>query len=364
MVENENILPTLLSKIIKIEDKENNEIKFNKIEYVIKQRKHSSTNSIVILIDGKELPSRYFRSLYITYKCRCERNVKMLFMKYITKPKYWCQHCSQDPQFGDHFIANYLNKERKIFTKRKIINFNDLSTIEKNKYWSNHLTNDEFNTWLPYIVRINDKNIIGKEKIIYYDIVKNYNNQFKYTSKVSLDNGIKFETLKGISLKCSYCGKIFNKHINNLKSISTSRIECNQCNFSNYRYKIKRYNDTTITFQSNLEKNFLDKCFAQNIKVMNGYEIPYIFNNKEKTYISDFFLPEYKIVLELKGNNCFYKNDLKTGKLKAKNDAANKFCNDNNLRYRFVLDEYVDDFILELLNERDSQTVGNATEIG
>lgn len=58
---------------------------------------------------------------------------------------------------------------------------------------------------------------------------------------------------------------------------------------------------------------------------MNGYEIPYIFNDKQKTYISDFFLPEYKIVLELKGNNRFYKNDLETGKINAKNKAAIQF---------------------------------------
>lgn len=47
-----------------------------------------------------------------------------------------------------------------------------------------------------------------------------------------------------------------------------------------------------------------------------------------------------------------------------KNDAPIQFCNDNNLRYRFVLDEYVDNFILELLNERDSQSTSNVVGIG
>lgn len=363
MVKNENILPTLLSKIIKIEDKENNEVKFKTIEYEIKQRKYSSTKSIVILIDGKELSSSYFRSLYITYKCRCGRNVKMLFMKYIVKPKYWCQHCSQDTSFEDHFKAHDIKRGKRIINKKNIQDFNALSKEDKEKYWDKHLTNSEFNSWLPYIVKINNKDI-DKEKVIYKDVIKNYNNQSKYTSKVSIDNGNKFEGLRSISLRCSCCGKVFNKHPDNLKKISFNKIECNYCNFCNYTYKIKRYKNTSITYQSNLEKYFLDKCFENNIKVMNGYEIPYIFDNKQRTYISDFFLPEYKIVLELKGNNLFYRKDLKSGKLEAKNNAAKQFCNDNDLRYRFVLGEYVDNFILKLLNERDSQSTSNVVGIG
>lgn len=70
-----------------------------------------------------------------------------------------------------------------------------------------------------------------------------------------------------------------------------------------------------------------------------------------RTYISDFFLPDLKIVVELKGNNQYYRQDLKNGKLAAKNKAAEKFCKANGLRYRFVLDEYIDDFILTLLSK-------------
>lgn len=64
-----------------------------------------------------------------------------------------------------------------------------------------------------------------------------------------------------------------------------------------------------------------------------------------------FFLPDLKIVVELKGNNQYYRQDLKNGKLAAKNKAAEKFCKANGLRYRFVLDEYIDDFILTLLSK-------------
>ena len=43
--------------------------------------------------------------------------------------------------------------------------------------------------------------------------------------------------------------------------------------------------------------------------------------------------------------------------------SSRKFCKTNGLRYRFVLDEYIDDFILTLLSKWDSQSNGNALGI-
>lgn len=364
MVENENMLPILLSKIIKIEDKENNEIKFNKIDYVIKKRKHSTNESVVIYIDNQELKCGYFRSLYVTYKCRCGRNVKMLFMKYIKKSHYWCQHCCQDTSFKEHYRANDIIKGKKTQEKRIIPDFESISTKEQENYWKNHLRKDEFNYWLPYLVKINNKEILDKTQIKYLDVVKNYNNQKRYTSKVSFDDGNKYEGFNSVSLKCSCCGKVYNKHIFNLRTENINNPECGFCKLCNHQYKIRKYKDTCLTYQSKTEEYFLNKCFENNIKVMNGYEIPYEFNGKERTYISDFYLPDYKILLEIKGRNKFYRNDLASGKLTAKNNAASKFCNENNLIYQFVFGEDIDNFILALLNERDSQSIGNAIGIG
>lgn len=97
---------------------------------------------------------------------------------------------------------------------------------------------------------------------------------------------------------------------------------------------------------------------------MNGYEIPYYFNGKQRTYVSDYFLPDYKIVLEIKGRNKFYRDNLKSGKLQAKNNAALNFCKENNLIFKFIFAEEIDNFILSLLNERDSQSESNVSGIG
>lgn len=364
MIENENLLPMLLSKIIKIEDRNNNEIKFKKIDYVIKRRKFSSNKAVVILIDGIELKSNFFRNLFVTYKCRCGRNIKILFVKYIKKTHYWCQHCCQDPSFKEHFKANDIIRGKIIKQKRIIPNFYTLPLNKQNEYWKNHLKYEEFCQWLPFLVRINDKKIEDYKTIKYIPVIETYKNQIKYTSKVSFNNGKTFESLYSVSLKCSYCGKIFKKHLCNLRTENINDIRCGTCKLSNHIYKLKKYKDTSLTYQSNTEKEFLDKCFKYNIKVKNGLEIPYVFNNKKRTYISDYFLPDYKIIVELKGKNKFYRDDLKSGKIKAKNDAASNFCKKNNLKFKFIFTEDIDNFILSLLNERDSQLESNVSRIG
>ena len=44
---------------------------------------------------------------------------------------------------------------------------------------------------------------------------------------------------------------------------------------TNHRYKIKLYDDSGLTYQSNLEKQFIDKCKCNNIIIVNGLTLPY-----------------------------------------------------------------------------------------
>ena len=94
----------------------------------------------------------------------------------------------------------------------------------------------------------------------------------------------------------------------------------------NTTYPIRKYKNTNITYQSGIEKEFLDFCFNNGIKVENGKEISYQFNGKMKTYITDFYLPKIKYIIELKSKNKFYRDDLKSGKIEAKNSAANTYA--------------------------------------
>ena len=42
------------------------------------------------------------------------------------------------------------------------------------------------------------------------------------------------------------------------------------------------------------------KLKGHNIEVINGFKINYIYNNKKKRYIVDYYLPKLKILVEIK----------------------------------------------------------------
>ena len=83
------------------------------------------------------------------------------------------------------------------------------------------------------------------------------------------------------------------------------------------------------------------KCSIPSIKNIKCYEarivsfycqniiwfikIPYIFNNKERLYKVDFQIND--TLIEVKDNHVWHKNDIKSGKFKAKMDAVEKINN-------------------------------------
>ena len=138
-----------------------------------------------------------------------------------------------------------------------------------------------------------------------------------------------------------------------MRNKDLTNIICKTCAFTNCSYPIRLYKNTTLTYQSGIEYDFITKCLQNNIKILNGLQISYIFKNKVRTYITDFYLPEYNYIIELKSNNQFYRDDKKSGKLEAKNNAAKLFCEQNNMTFKFVFDKDIDKFIMELLSERD-----------
>ena len=77
-----------------------------------------------------------------------------------------------------------------------------------------------------------------------------------------------------------------------------------------------------------MKKKFIDLCKKSNIDIVNGLKIDYIFNNKNKTYITDFYLP--------------------SGKFQSKVDAATLFAKNNDMKYFVLFDEDIEEFIKNL----------------
>jgi hypothetical protein len=100
---------------------------------------------------------------------------------------------------------------------------------------------------LKYFVQVNKHKIsdCNINDIIFRYAVPN-NNQYRFSTKVSFDNGKTFETLTEIYLRCSVCGKSFRVHINNIrKKGDLSVTKCNHCNFCNYTYEVRKYDETS-----------------------------------------------------------------------------------------------------------------------
>lgn len=343
------IIEKLVKHILKIYDSDDNEIYYTDLNIVLENRKFSNTLSLVVYLDNAALSVSQVRSYKVLYKCRCGREQKMTLVRYLRKPEMWCRHCVQDKTFGNYIIGNKKGKPKKE-KPVKIFNFDSESNEFKKKYFNNHLSKEEFYKYLPYICSINHINIAGKN--IEYIEAEPTTNQQKYTSKVIIDG--KKQWLDSFEAKCAICGKIFSMHSYGIRKNDLNHLICRDCKFSNRRYKIQKYKDTNLTYQSQLEYNFIEKCKENNIKILNCFKIKYIFNNKVHTYIPDFYLPEYKLIIELKSENQYYRADLKSGKINAKNKAAIEYAKEHGMNFVFLFNYTVEDFWKRLLDKRDS----------
>jgi len=339
----------LYNRLEKIFDENDNEIIINSFEIKRIKRPHALSEGDVIYLNNIELTRKQLKEYKVQYLCRCNRHIKIVLYKFITKRNLNCKHCLQDKTFEKYSLPYKHKKYNEPLweTKNyKELKFDNCSDDFKNEYKSLHLSDKEFYEYLQYIEKLNDKNV-KDYNIIYYFAVP-CKNQKLFIPKISFDNGKTLEKINEIELKCNYCGDIFRIKKINLKNKDLLDIKCKKCGFNSLKYKVQKYKDTNITYQSNLEKEFIDKCFKKNIKIMNGFVINYEYNGKIHKYISDFYLPDLKLIIEIKGSNHFYYKDLLSGKLNAKNNAANNFANENNFKFVFILDD-IDNFFNNLI---------------
>jgi len=171
-------------------------------------------------------------------------------------------------------------------------------------------------------------------------------NQAKYSQYILVDN--KKILLTNITFKCENCDDVFKTTRRIKTKMSSNKILCRKCLFSNKVFKIKRYvtifNDI-ITYQSNLELEFIKKCENLNVKILNGPKIPFNFQNKKNIkYYVDFFLPDFNMIIEIKANHIWHRNQLKNGLWSAKQNAAEEYSKSNKITYKILFQEDIDSF--------------------
>ncbi len=78
-------------------------------------------------------------------------------------------------------------------------------------------------------------------------------------------------------------------------------------------FKKIKYDNTDLIYQGSYELNFINYSIKKEISFENGPSLKYIMNNKNRVYHSDFYLPEYNLVVEVKSKytyNADYEENL------------------------------------------------------
>jgi hypothetical protein len=107
--------------------------------------------------------------------------------------------------------------------------------------------------------------------------------------------------------------------------------------------KIKTYENSELYYQGSYEKDFLDRYYNKVI-IKNGLSIKYQNNNSEKYYHTDFYLPDYDLIIEIKST--YWYNKCKELNI-IKEQYAKKYHN-----YIIILDKNYD--ILEQIINHQS----------
>ena len=123
---------------------------------------------------------------------------------------------------------------------------------------------------------------------------------------------------------------------------------CKDCAFSNKTFKVKsifNIERNKITYQSYPELKLISFCNYNGIVIENGPKIPYYFKGKHRMYIVDYYIPFYKIMVEIKDNHIWHKNQIDSGQWLMKQESAKKYAKQNNLKFKLVFTQYLDDFL-------------------
>lgn len=106
------------------------------------------------------------------------------------------------------------------------------------------------------------------------------------------------------------------------------------------RYEILQFQETNLYYQGSFELDFLEKYYYR-LEIVKGISIEYNYRGNRKKYFSDFFLPYYNLVVEIKST---YTYNL----AKYQNIEKCRECLSLGYEYIFIIDKNYDEFELIL----------------
>lgn len=341
----------ILNSIINISLYDTNlEILSKELEYSINKYSAKKNEIWHIKINNNELKKK--DKFLIKYKCvNCSLISEISttqFIRKINKCSIKCYLCRNTELIIEEPLeynkmdnikidkVNNTNILNPINIRNNSINlFNIFDDDFKENYFAYHLTDIDYNRILKNIVSFHNYNLNKIENYEYWSIYK-VNNQMIFSSVIydKINNTI-FKPHQPI-LKCDTCSlewraKSLEKFKNNIK------ILCSTCSFVSKTFKLRQYNNCEnelILYQSKLELKFIKWCNDNKIIVKNGPNIKYYYH-KPRTYKIDFQINN--ILIEIKDNHIWHKNDIISGKWDAKEKAVNDFILSSNQYNKFIM---------------------------
>lgn len=303
------------------------------------------------------IPISRNNSILVTFTCitcSIQREITLnLFMRKVHSENKSCLLCCDEAKCKSHsefmtsnnnlihtgeYISTNIHPKSLSLRNQMELSIHDWENEDdeyKSSYFLRNLTIDEFERIRSKIIGINNKKITDLSAWIYSPHFRIYN-QIKYVPILINNTTSAIERPHYITFLCESCENEFtHRDLYNVKI----KMYCKDCSLTNRTFRIRKHtlkNGKNIVWQSTPEKRFIDWCEDNAIPISNGPKIDYPFQDKTHIYRVDFEISDRKILIEIKDNHCWYRQQVKSGKQPAKEIAMKEYCEKNEYTYLII----------------------------
>ena len=222
--------------------------------------------------------------------------------------------------------------------------FDNYDTEFKENYFRRNMDSQEFEYLRNKIISIQNKKFYMTSDFIYYPCVS-ISNQTRFLPYLYSKINNNIEKIVNVEFKCDNCGHHFiskdlHSHKNRIKAL------CKDCNLTNNIYKIRTFKNLcneTICYQSKFELKFIRYCNENKIVLINGPKILYnmVNSNKQHSYRVDFAIPKLKLLIEIKDNHIWHRDQVNSGKWDQKVAGVNTFIENKHEYKNVIYEKYI-----------------------
>ena len=356
--------------IVSIRDKNDNSnvpLTSCKIQKISSTYSNTKIPIYKLIIDNKSISrNNSYLVLYTCQTCNIQNEITLnLFMRKVNKETKCCESCKNSQEIKcknqSQFMKDNIHKIRSGEYINEVVKVKSNSLEEhlkkskedwdledenfKEHYFLHHLTDEDYTRVSCKIISISNDKIIKLNDWNYFPTYRIYN-QSRFTPMLVHKTENRTEKPNYIKFKCDICEcEYVHRDLEIVKN--HLKLLCQQCSLVNKKFHLRKktLNDgTSILWQSVPERRFIEWCQEKQIKIKNGPVLPYSFKETIHKYRVDFELPDKKVLVEIKDNHCWHREEQKTGKFRAKELSATEWCKTHEYTYHVIFPKTMQKF--------------------